>query len=302
MPYDVNETLLAGDLPSDLLPHMLWNELLTGVEKRRVFLQAVQTTDMLRGAVGTKISVPYLSTRFTADTITEAALDSGGYSPSTPAASDVDITIGDQVYVAFRISDILKEDQPKYDWIRILLRDAGRAIALYEDSAIRDVFLAGAGNSVNAAAAGTLAYADVLSLLAEMKTDSWYPEEITPYLFVHPMQEKDLMGDTQFLLSHRYAIADLPQLAAADDMSRGEVEGTYARLNVRVTENMTENLALVVFPTHPRWGPVCIHAYKRPLTIRTDREELYGRQLWIASTRYGTSVIQANGVGLISNC
>ena len=302
MVFDVNETLKAGDLPADVLPHLLWNELLVGVVKRRVFLGAVQTTDMLRGAVGTKISVPYLSTRFTAGTISESVLDSTGYVPADPAVDDVDITIGDQVYVAFRISDILKEDQPKYDWIRILLRDAGRAIALFEDSAIRDVLLAGAGNSVDAVAAGTLAYADVVDLIAEMKTDSWYPEEVTAFLFVHPMQEKDLVKDTAFLLSHRYAISDVGQLAAADDLSRGEVSDTYAKLNVKVTENMTLGLALVVFPTHPRWGPVCIHAYKRPLMIRTDREELYGRQLWIASTRYGTSVIQANGVGLISNC
>jgi len=304
MTFDVNETLLANSLPDDLLPHLLWNELLAGVERRRVFLQAVQTTDMLRGAVGTKISVPYLSTRFTAGTISEAVLDSSGYVPTDPAVSDVDIQISDQVYVSFRISDILKEDQPKYDWIRILLRDAGRALGIYEDSAIRDVLFAAAlgSNMVCAATAGTLVYADVIHCLSEMKTDSWYPEEVTPFLFVHPRQEADLMTDTGFLLSHRYAISDAGQIAAADDMGRSEVQDTYARLNVKVTENMTLGLALVVFPTHPRWGPVCIHAYKRPLMIRTDREELYGRQLWIASTRYGTSVIQANGVGLISNC
>lgn len=304
MTFDVNETLLRASLPADVLPHLLWNELLAGVEKRRVFLQAVQTTDMLRGAVGTKISVPYLSTRFTAGTISETVLDSSGYVPTDPIVSDVDIEISDQVYVSFRISDILKEDQPKYDWIRILLRDTGRAIGLYEDSAIRDVLLAGTlgNNVVSAATPATLAYDDVIDVLAEMKTDSWYPEEITPFLFLHPQQEKDLMKDTAFLLSHRYAISDVGQLAAADDMGRSEVQDTYARLNVKVTENMTLGLALVVFPTHPRWGPVCIHAYKRPLTIRTDREELYGRQLWVASMRYGTSVIQANGLGLISNC
>lgn len=302
MVFNVQETLLAGDLPADVIPHMLWNELLAGTTKRRVFLSAVQTTDMLRGAVGTKISVPILTTRFSAGTISESNLDSAGYSVSDPAVTDTDITIGDQVYVAFRISDILKEDQPKYDWIRILLRDAGRAMAEYEDSAIRDVLLAGAGNTMAAATFGSLEYDDVIDLSAMMKSDSWFPDEVRPYLFLHPDQEADLLKDTRYVNSHRYAIGGLPELPAADDFSRAEAEGTYAKFRVRVSDNMVQTLALVVFPTHPRFGPVAIHAYKRPLTVRTDREELYGRQLWIASMRYGTSVIQANAVGLISAC
>jgi hypothetical protein len=279
----------------------LWNELLTGVEARRVFLEAVQTTDMLRGAVGTKISVPAMTTRFTATTVSEATLESSGYTPSTPTITDTDITISDQVYVAFRISDILKEDMPKYDWIRVSLRDAGRAIAEYEDAAIKAVLLAGPGNSVSAGSAGTLAYNDVIDILAKCKEDSWYGEgDYKPLLFVHPDQEADLLKDTRYVVSHRYAIGQLPDLTGADE-NRGD-NGIYADCRVRVTEGMTKALALVVFPTHPTYGPVVIHAYKRPLTVRTDREELYGRQLWVASMRYGTSIIQANGVGLISNC
>jgi hypothetical protein len=302
MSFNVEETLLAGSLPADVLPHLLWNELLMGTEKRRYFLKAVETTDMLRGAVGTKISVPILSTRFSAGTISESNLDTSGYTVTDPAVTDTDVTIGDQVYVAFRISDILKEDQPKYDWVRALLRDAGRAITEYEDAAIRDVLLAGAGNTMSAATYGTLDYDDVVDLNAMMKTDSWFPDEVVPYLFIHPNQEKDLVKDTRFLESHRYAIGSIPGVPAAGDYSRSEAEGYYGDFRVLVSDNMVDGLALVVFPTHPRFGPVAIHAYKRPLTVRTDREELYGRQLWVASMRYGTSVIQANAVGLISAC
>jgi len=301
MSFDVNETLLAGDLPADVLPHLLWNELLTGVEQRRVFLEAVETTDMLRGAVGTKISVPAMTTRFSATTISESSLDSSGYTPTSPTITDTDINIGNQVYVAFRISDILKEDMPKYDWIRVSLRDAGRAIAEYEDAAIRDVLIAGVGQTKSAGTGGSLKYDDVVDLLAMFKTDSWYPEgNYKPILFVHPDQEADLLKDTRYVVSHRYAIGNLPDLPGADE-NRGD-NGIYGDCRVRVTEGMTQALALVVFPSHPTYGPVAIHAYKRPLTVKTDREELYGRQLWVASMRYGTSVIQANGVGLISNC
>lgn len=298
--FDVEETLKAADLPSDVIPHMLWEELLAGTSKRRVFLNAVTVTNKLRGAVGTKISVPILSTRFSGGTISEANLDSSGYTVSDPAVTDTDVNIGNQVYVAFRISDILKEDQPMYDWIRILLRDAGRAIAEYEDGAIRDVLLAGAGNTQPAATYGTLAYDDVIDVLALMKADSWFPDDVMPMTFIHPNQEADLLKDTRYVNSHRYAIGNLPDMPGADDR-RGDY-GIYAGTKVYVTDNMTDKLALVVFPEHPRFGPVAIHAYKRPLTIRTDREELYGRQLWIASMRYGTSVIQSNAVGLISAC
>lgn len=304
MPFDIEETLKAGDLPSDVLPHMLWNEMILGTEKRRVFRDLTQVTDALRGQVGTKISVPILSTRFTAGTISESTLDSTGYTFSDPAVTDTDITIGNQVYVAFKISDILKEDQPKFNWIRILLQDAGRAIAEYEDGAIRDVYLAGAGNSMSAATAGTLAYDDLLSCLALMKIDSWWPGQgVTPVLVLHPNQETDLLKDTRYVNSHRYSVADVGMLASADDLARGEVESIYADCNVKVSDNMINALALIIFPSpHPRYGPVAIHAMKRPLTIRTEREETYGRQLWVASMRYGTSVIQANAVGLISNC
>ena len=266
-------------------------------------MEAVETTTMLLGAVGVKISIPILSTRFTAATITEAALDSAGYTFSTPTITDVDVSIGNQVYVAFKINDIVKEDQPKYNWIRLLLNDAGRAIAEYEDGAVRDVFIAGAGNTHTAATANALVYDDIIDTLTLEKIDSWFPDRVMPFLFLHPNQEGDVLKDTRYVNSARYAIGNLPNLAGADYLVAGQVQAIYAGTRVRVTDNMTNGLALVVFPSpHPDYGAVTVHAVKRPLTIRTEREETYGRQLWVASVRYGTSVIQANGVGLITNC
>ena len=164
--------------------------------------------------------------------------------------------------------------------------------------------MAGAGNTQTAGSAGTLAYDDVIDCLALMKVDSFFPEAgAVPFMFIHPNQEADLLKDTRYVNSHRYSIGDIAQMPVADDFSRAEAEGTYAKTRVRVTDNMTDALALVVFPSpHPRYGPITIHALKRPLTIRTQRQETYGRQLWVASMRYGQSVIQANAVGLITNC
>ena len=302
--FDIEETLKAGDLPADVIPHMIWQEVLAGVAKRRVYLEAVQVTDMLLGQVGTKISIPIISTRFTASTISESSLDTSGYTFSNPTITDTDVSIGNQVYVAFKIGDILKEDQPKYNWIRLLLNDAGRAIEVYRDAAIRDVFLAGAGNTQTAATAGTLAFDDIINGLALGKVDSWFPEPgAIPFLFMHPDQEANVLVDTRYVNSHRYAVGDLGVMPAADDLSRGEVENIYANCRVRVTDNATAALALIVYPSpHPRYGAVTVHAMKRPLTVRTEREETYGRQLWAASMRYGTAVIQSNAVILISNC
>lgn len=300
MPFDVQETLLAANLPSDVIPHMLWEELLAGTSKRRVFRNALTNTDRLSNDAGVKISVPMLTTRFSASTIGESTLDTTGYTATTPAVTDVDVIIGDQVYVAFYISDIIKEDQPNYDWIRVSLRDAGRAIAEYEDASIRDVLKNGALNVHPAAAAGTLGYDDVVDCLKLMKIDSWHNDDVMPYMILHPEQEADVLKDTRFINSHRYAVGNVADLAPSEEMTG--VKGIYAGTRVMVSDNMEDYYALIVFPEHPRYGPVAIHAIKRPLTIRTQREEIKGRQLWVVSTRYGSSVIQGDGVGMISNC
>jgi hypothetical protein len=305
MVYDLQETidsLQAGDLPADIMPHLVWNEMIMGAQKRRVFLEGTEQTDMLRGAIGTKISVPILSTRFTATTISESSLDSSGYTFTNPAVTDTDISIGNQVYVAFAITDILREDSPNYDWIRILLRDAGRAIEEYRDSAVRDVLIAGVGNTVNAATYGTLAYGDITNLLTQMKEDSWYPEESSPLLFLYPDQENDLINATTFVDgAYRYGVSGADTLVGAE---KNPADRTIAGLRVRVSENMKPALALIVMTNVPgsQNGPIAIHAIKRPLTIRSQREEIYGRQLWVASIRYGSAVIQANAIGLISRC
>lgn len=302
MGYTVEETLTTAAVTADLIPHMVWREFIEGARKRLVFLEPIEITEILRGAVGTKIAVPYWSTRFSATTISEAVLDSGGYSVTDPAASDVDVQIGNQVYVAFRINDILREDQPEIQWLRLCLRDAGRAIAEYRDAAVRDVLIAGVSFTEAANTAGTLDHDDILDLLAQHKGASaggWFPDDIAPYLYVHPDQETDLLKDTRFLDTLRYAVGSLPELGKATE---GVKEKIYVGCRVRVTDNMTQALALIVFPRHPRFGTTVLHAVKRPLTIKSEREEFYGRGLWIASMRYGTSVIQGDAVGLITNC
>jgi len=299
MGYKVEETLMAGSLPGDLLPHLLYREVQEGTAKRITFLEGAEITYELRGAVGTKISVPYVSATFTGTAISESNLNTSAYTPTDLTILDTDVTIGNQVYVAWRLSDILLEDQPKYNWFRISFRKAGQAIEEYRDSAVRDVLLAGAGNSRAAATFGTLDDADITRLVAQHKVDSWYPEDYpyasAPLLYLHADQEADLILDTTFIDTMRFAVGDITKL-------QNPAQALYKGLRPRVSDNMTDALALIVFPPHPKWGTTFLHAIKRPLTLKTEREELYGRQLWVASMRYGQSVLQANAIGLISAC
>lgn len=294
MPYTIDETLKSSDLNADLKPHMLWREVLLGERKKTVFAQAVEETADLIGAVGTKISVPKISSGFSASTITADNLDSSGYSASDLAFTDIDITIGDIVYVATKIADVLKEDQPKYNWVRIALQKAGQAIAEYRDAYIRDLLLAGAGTTITASSAGTLKYDDVADAVAKLEENSWFAEPMNPFLlFIHPAQKADLVKDTDFVDTERYSTAEVPLNAEI---------GRFASCRVLVTDNMTPALALVVAPPNHEYGPTTILAWKRRLTMKTDEEVSYGRTLYVLSERYGGAVVQANGIVLISNC
>ena len=295
MTIKVEETLTTAGLTADVIPHLIWNEVLLGVRKRQVFEEAFQVSDMLIGSYGTKISVPILSTRFTAGTATEAAIDSSGYTVTDPAVTDIDITIGDVVYVAARLGDILKEDQPKFNWVAIILQDMAYAVTEYRDGALRDVLLATVGNSNSAATFGTLVHKDVTDTLALMKADSWFPEDGVPLFYLHPDQESDLMTDDRYVDTKRYSVGGLPTLQTGEG-------SLYAGTRPRVTDNMVPALALIVMPPTHRFGPAAITAWKRRLTVKSDREERFGRELWITSMRYGSAVVQSNAIGLVTGC
>jgi len=266
MVYTIDETLKSSDLASDLKPHMLWREVLLGEKKKTVFMQVVEETADLVGAVGTKISIPYVATGFSASTI----------------------------YVATKIADVLKEDQPKYNWVRIALQKMGQALAEYRDAYIRDLLIAGAGNTINADSAGVLDYDDVSEAVSTLEGASWFAEANNPFiLIIHPDQKQDIVKDTDFNDTSRYSTAEIPFNAEA---------GRFASCRVLVTDNMTKALALVVAPPNHEYGPHTIFAWKRRTTLKTDEEVTYGRTLYVVSERYGGKVVQANGIVLISNC
>lgn len=295
----IEETLKSGDLPADLKPHIVSREVVEGARPILVCLGVVSINEDLIGKPGNKISVPVASQLTGASNITsvaESAIDTSGFSTTDKTITDVDVTADLIVYVAVRISDILREDQPDIDWVRLLFRNMGAAMAEYRDSEIYDVLMAGvsSGNIVNAATGGTLASTDIANAIRVAKGNNWYPETGKEYFcIIHPDQEFNLVVESTFRSADDYP-PERPLVT-------GEV-GYINKCRVLVTTQATQALALIVAPPNNRWGTVAIHAIKRRTRVRTEREEYYERQMWVTSARFATDVVQANGLYIISRC
>lgn len=306
---EANQTLMDTDITTgltggSLIPYLIWNEILLGKHYRTVFINACLQTDMLVNQGGTQIRIPILGrTEFSARSITEALMDTSGLQKDKLSPDSVAVDIGNIIYVATRISDVLMEDTPRQlDWVRASLQKMGEAVTLFIDTAIRNALIAGAvaaGNVVNAATANVLDYDDVIDAKAQMRTNSMWESEGGPFmLFIHPLQEADLLKDTTYQHAERYGAGDIP--FGPDAFATPSK--VYAGTRVFVTDNMVQALGLIVSPPTHQFGPACVFAWKRHLKAESWRDEQYQRNLWSLSTRYGIKVVQDNGLYLISAC
>lgn len=292
-----NLTLMTGQMPARVIPYVIWREIILGKRWRVVFRHACLETDILIGVAGNTLEIPQLSRdEFTAKTASETDIDTYGYCKDRLSPSKTEIAVGDVVYNATRISDILREDSPVLNWVRASLQKMGDSVEHYIDTAIRNVLIAGvnAANVQAAAVAGTLDYDDIIDCQALMATTSMYPSEGGPFmLFVHPQQAADLLKDATFQHIERYEAGEIPF---------NPVRGLYAGKRVYVTENMVAALALIVAPPTHQYGPAAVLAWKRHLKAESWRDQQNGRDIWLLSCRYGVEVVQDNAIGLVSNC
>ena len=287
----------GGDTYDTIIPFVVWREIILGKRWRNVFRRAVLETDILIGQAGNILEVPVLDRdEFTARTASESAIDTYGFCKDRLSPDKVEISIGDVVYNATRISDILREDSPSLQWVKASLQKMGDSIEHFIDTAIRNVLIAGvaAGNIQGAAVAGVLDYDDVIDCKALMHASSMWMSEGGPFmLFVNPAQEADLLKDATFNHIERYEAGSIPF---------DPVKGLYGGCRVYSTENMIAALALIVAPPTHQFGPAAMMAWKRHLKAESWRDEQYGRDVWLLSCRYGVAVIQDNAIGLITNC
>ena len=310
---ETNYTLLTTDLTDtcDLVPTLVLNEINAGPTWRFVFRNAVEEIEDLVGVSGDALCIAYTtrSGGFTARTISEATLDSTGYIKDKMTLYQIEITIGDIVYMATRISDVVQEDAVGLPLVRVSLQKMVQAISYKIDCDIRDLLVGcvDAGTNVaSAATLGTLSYDDVVDAIAVLKNNGYWAEDGSYLLFVNASQEADLVKDTRFTDTARYSYANIPLGAAGGAGFNMPERGRYASCRVFVTDIPMAwgavAYALVVVPPSNAGGPAAVMAWKRHLKTETWRDEQYGRDLWSLSTRYGLSCKFADAIYLISNC
>ena len=286
-----------GDTYSTIIPFVVWREIILGKRWRNVFRRAVLETDILVGEAGNILEIPILDRdEFLARTASESDINTYGYCKDRLTPDKVEIAVGDVVYNATRISDILREDSPSLAWVRASLQKMGDSVEHKIDTDVRNVLIAGvaAGNIQAAAVAGILDFDDIIDCKALMHTQSMWMSEGGPFMiFVHPQQEADMLKDATFEHIERYEAGSIPF---------DPVRGLYAGCRVYCTENMVQALALIVAPPTHEFGPAAVFAWKRHLKAETWRDEQYGRDVWLLSCRYGVEVVQDNAIGLITNC
>jgi len=297
----------------DLIPVLLWKEVNLGATWKFVFRNAVEETDMLIGVDGNSICVPYLDRdEFTALTASEDTIKTDGYTKAKLAPKSACLSIGDVVYVATYITDILREDSPSLQWVRVNLQKMGQAVAKKIDEDIRDCLRSACtvvnGNVNAATTAGTLDYDDVVDAVAHLKGLGYWGKDDGPMLlFINVDQEADLVKDTRFTDTARYTTADIPLGAGVGGFNMPE-RGRFASCRVFVTDlAMTDAsgstaYALVVAPPTNPYGPAAMLAWKRHIRQRTERREQYEKDMFAISTRYGVMVKFADAIKLISDC
>ena len=300
----------------DLIPVLIWKEVNLGATWKFVFRNAVEETDMLIGVDGNSICVPYLDRdEFTALTASENTLKTTGYTKAKLSPKSMCLSIGDVVYVATYITDILREDSPSLQWVRVSLQKMGQAISKKIDEDIRDCLRSACtvvnGNVNAATTAGTLSYDDVVDAVAHLKGLGYWGKDYGPMLlFINVDQEKDLVKDTRFTDTARYTTEDIPLGAGVGGFNMPE-RGRYASAKVFVTDLPMEDddgigaataYALVVCPPTNKYGPAAMLAWKRHIRQRTERSEQYEKDMFVLSTRYGVAVKFADAIKLISDC
>jgi len=302
-------TLGHGDMPTHIIPYLVWNEINLYPPRRRVYMRAFLQTNMLIGVAGTMIYVPiYGRDEFTASSATEYQIDHEGYQKTKPSPDEVEICIGDVIYNATKISDILREDSPTLGWLRASLQMMGWSIQQRMEVDMEGALFAGGlagGNVVGAATAGVLAYGDIIDCKALMSAASFYYMGQAFFLFINPEQEADLLkefGPSRTMGTNwAYSHDSVPAPAQVGKPIAGAFPLVAGCLPF-VTENQRDGWATIVIPPNHPYGPAAIWAWKRPLKAEGFRDEQFGRDVWVLSTRYGCAVKRNEAIGLISDC
>lgn len=268
---------------------LIYSEVVEGARRPLVFFDTISEDFSLIGSTGTQIYVP-TATQLTATKVTSTIEDTiaSGFYQATKTINKVTVAVTVFIYSSISMTDILKEDYPNIDWLRLNLHNMGKAVMEQVDADIESAYAAGYGVS---ATVSTLTYNGVTDALADMADNKWMAEpDNPPYLIISPAAAAGLVQDTQFLLAERYYAGLTPQSL------EGEV-GRFAGCKVLQTPLLSgTGKAYIVFPPNFKWGPVAILAWKRKMRVREQRYEDKELSIFATTARVMPVVVQALGI------
>lgn len=296
MRISIQEVLEYKDLPSEMRLVTISQEIIEGARLPLLFSQVFPQVS-LEGKVGRDLYF-VKATQLTASAISdsylepETTLDSGLSFASEKTITTAHVAVTDMLYCAGELSDVLSEDYPDIDWMRLTLRNMGMAIGEYIEGMIETV-LEGASGCVTTTAS-SLSFGVIEDMLALMANNNWVAsEEARPFLFLSPAEASYLLQDTTFVESRRYTISDL------ESIIDGEI-GLYAGCRVMVHPALKDSsYAYIIFPSDSKFGTVALTLWKRSLRVKSDYVIEKEKTRIITSARVSFGVVQPLGLGRV---
>lgn len=289
----VEETLQYASLPSGLKSFVVDSEVIESPHAPLVFL-GLMTEKSIEGQIGRSLVFPKVTALSASSIVTsesfpnnpEEYLHNTGYQSSDKVVTAVSAQVLNLIYSATTLSDVLSEDMPVVDWIRLNLRNMASAVMEFLEAMARDMFLASAGLTKDVT--GSLDYDSCVEALAQLKNQNYV--EGSRVLVICPDTEAILLKDVKFVASARYSAGEIV------NMITGEV-GKFAGCTVAVSPLM-DGIAssLIIVPQGSPYGTVSVLLYKRRLTVKSERHEANEETFTVTSIRAGVAVLQPNAV------
>lgn len=290
MKVTIEETLAASDVTTALTtgPYLIYSEVLEGARRPLVFLQVVQEDFSLIGAMENTIQFLKAS-QLSGTQITEANMLASGMTAADKSLSAVSVSVTDVIYSAVQLSDILKEDYPRINFIQLNMRNMGKAVMEFLDALVYTTIAAASGVATKTVA--SVSYAGIIQALATMKNNDWYPNIANPpFLLLAPDAAAVLQVDSTYVSTERYTSGQLATIVAGE-------QGRFAGCRVLETSYLDgKPYAFIVFPNNTENGPVVIMAWKRRLTVKNERQEKFGYEYFVTTIRAKPVVVQAKGI------
>ena len=148
--FTIEETLKGSDIDTALTtgPYLIYSEVFEGARRPLAFLTVVKEDFSLIGSAGNTIKF-MSATQLAGHTSSESTILATGMTADDKTVTSASVQVTDPIWSAVEMTDILAEDYPNVEWLRMHLRNMGAAVLEYLDDAVYDVFVAASGTVTN---------------------------------------------------------------------------------------------------------------------------------------------------------